>query len=125
MGFVVEMAFVRHQHLALLQSDIVTNAAALIIQQVAKEITAQHSNVLIISVFNIGGGGIEGICCLGRLNACQWTQIPDDFTHYDHIKSQVSCGLYTPDLVSGHYWNQGTWVPRSTFTAPCPVGALP
>ena len=111
--------------LALLQSDIATSAVAPIIQHVAKEITVQQFNALIPWVFNIGGGGLLASAALAAINACQWNQVPGDFTHYDHIGSQVSCGLYTRDRVSGHYWNQGTWVPRSTFTASCPAGALP
>ena len=111
--------------LALLQKDIVTKAATPINQSVAKELTAQQFNALIPWVFNIGKGGWQASDALAAINSCNWTQVPGDFTHYDHIGSQVSCGLYARDRVSGHYWNQGAWVSRSTFTSSCPAGSIP
>ena len=118
--------------LALLQKDIVTNATAPITQYVTKELTTQQFNALIPWVFNIGAKPAKGFpasAALAAINACQWVSVPGDFTHYDHVTIngvlKTSCGLYARDRVSGHYWHQGTWAPRSTFTSSCPAGSVP
>ena len=118
--------------LALLQKDIATDATAPIDQYLTKEITAQQLNALIPWVYNIGAKpstGFPASDALAAINSCQWTQVPGDFTHYDHVTikgvSYQSCGLYARDRVSGHYWNQGAWVSRSTFTSSCPAGSVP
>ena len=110
---------------ALLQKDIVTKAATAINQYATKELTAQQFNALIPWVYNIGESGLAASDALANINSCQWAAVPGDFTHYDHAKSQTYCGLYARDRVSGHYWNHGAWVSRSTFTSSCPVGSVP
>ena len=99
---------------------------------VTKELTTQQFNALIPWVFNIGAKPAKGFpasAALAAINACQWVSVPGDFTHYDHVTIngvlKTSCGLYARDRVSGHYWHQGTWAPRSTFTSSCPAGSVP
>lgn len=120
----------------LLNQDVQSKAVVPIEQQVNVQLTQQQFDALVIWTFNTGGGnythpkipvnkrgGLAASDLLKNTNACNMNTVPSDFTHYDHVNGQVSCGLYRRDMVSSEIWISGSYtVPRDAFT--CPPGSV-
>jgi GH24 family phage-related lysozyme (muramidase) len=120
----------------LLEHDVQSKAVVPIEQQVNVQLTQQQFDALVIWTFNTGGGnythpkvpvaqrgGLAASAALQSMNTCQMSAVPSDFTHYDHVNGQVSCGLYRRDMVSGEIWISDAYtVPRDAFT--CPTGSV-
>jgi GH24 family phage-related lysozyme (muramidase) len=120
----------------LLRTDVQTKAISPIEQQVHVQLTQQQFDALVIWTFNVGGGkdstptlpvakrgGLASSDALKNMNTCQMDAVPSDFTHFDHVNGNVSCGLYRRDMVSGEIWISGVYtIPRDTFA--CPKGSV-
>jgi hypothetical protein len=117
-------------------SDVQSKAVIPIEQQVNVQLTQRQFDALVIWTFNVGGGndthpkmpvaqrgGLAASAALQSMNTCQMSAVPSDFTHFDHVNGQVSCGLYRRDMVSGEIWVSDPYtVPRDAFT--CPTGSV-